>query len=60
MDSAFQKVDCIWIDEDGNIYFCLTDFIRMNKLPDSQGLRMVIIEELREMIPDMLIIEDWN
>ena len=47
--------------QDGGVtVFSVADFMRLNRLPDDPRLRSVVIEELREMFPDVRIVEEWN
>jgi hypothetical protein len=50
---------CIHFDERGAI-FCVSDFIRVAGLPDDMRLRSVIIEEVREIMPGVRILEELN
>jgi len=50
---------CIRFDDRGAI-FSVSDFIRKAGLPDDVRLRAVIIEELREIIPGIRILEELN
>jgi hypothetical protein len=61
MACPLEKVGtCFYVDEAGNTYFCVEDFVRENQLPDSPELRLAVIEELREILPGILILADWN
>jgi hypothetical protein len=40
--------------------FSVTHFLRVNKLSDSPQLRAAVIEELRDMFPDVRIVEEEN
>lgn len=61
MDWPLEKVgDCFYVDDAGNTYFSVVDFIRENQLPDSRELRLAVIEELKEIYPGILIVEEWN
>jgi hypothetical protein len=51
--------ECIHFDERGAL-FSVSDFIRIAGLPDDMRLRAVIIEELREIIPGIRILEELN
>jgi hypothetical protein len=47
--------------KDGGVtVFSVADFMRLNRLPDDSRLWSVVIEEIREMFPDVRILEDWN
>jgi hypothetical protein len=41
-------------------YFRFSAFLQLNHLPDDERLRAVIIEEVREMFPDIRILEELN
>ncbi len=51
---------CFYVDAAGNPVFSVDDFIRQNGLPDDPNIRVVVIEELRLMDPDILILEELN
>jgi hypothetical protein len=40
--------------------FSVAEFIRVSKLRDGPQLREVVIEEMREMFPDVRIVEEEN
>jgi hypothetical protein len=47
--------------QDGGVtVFSVADFMRLNRLPDDPRLWNVVVDELREMFPDVRIQEDWN
>jgi hypothetical protein len=61
MDSPLEKVgDCFYVDDAGNMYFSVDDFLRSNDLPDSPVVRQAVIEIAEEEFPEMLILEEWN
>lgn len=61
MDSPFEKVgDCFYVDNAGNMYFSVDDFLRSNDLPDSPMVRLAVIEIAQEEFPEMLILEESN
>jgi hypothetical protein len=49
-----------YVDDTGNMYFCVEDFVRENELPDSPALRLAVIELAQEVFPGILILEQWN
>jgi hypothetical protein len=54
-----MKIDeCFRCDEYGTIYFCVGAFLRLNKLPDDPRLKLVVIEELLEIFPEVQILEE--
>jgi hypothetical protein len=58
-DSHPMKVDeCFCCDEYGTIYFCVGAFLRLNKLPDDPRLRLVVIEELLDVFPEVQILDE--
>jgi hypothetical protein len=61
MYESFEKVgDCFYVDDGGNTYFCVEDFVRQNRLPDSPALRLALIEVAQEIFPGIRILEEWN
>jgi hypothetical protein len=50
---------CFWLDGDTTV-FSVADFLRVNKLRDAPQLRNAVIEEVREMFPDVRILEEEN
>jgi hypothetical protein len=57
--SRFKKIDdYFYADDGGNIYFCVSDFLQTNNLPDEPAMRRVVIEDLRAIAPDMPIMEE--
>jgi hypothetical protein len=67
-DEMSQKKPMLRIDSLGSCFrlegdttlFSVAEFIRVSKLRDGPELREVVIEELREMFPDVRILEDEN
>jgi len=58
---ALKRIDdYFYADENGVIYFCVSDFLRINNLPDEPAFRRVVIDDLREIAGDMpiLILEE--
>jgi hypothetical protein len=49
--------DCFYSDDSGNIYFCVSEFLRVNQLPDDPSLRIVVVEELSDMFPEVRVID---
>lgn len=41
-------------------FFSVADFIRASKLQDNPQLRQAVIEEVREMFPDVRVVEEEN
>lgn len=41
-------------------FFSVADFLRVNGLPDDPQLRSVVVEEVLDMFPNVLIVEEWN
>lgn len=59
-ESLEQADSCFHFDGSGKPVFSVSEFIRLNGLPDDPRLRKVIIEELLEVLPDVRILEDCN
>ena len=51
--------DCFRLVGD-SVLFSVTDFVRATKLPDDPRLRQAVIEELRDMFPNVRIMEEEN
>jgi hypothetical protein len=68
MDEMSQKKPMPTIDSLGScfrlegdtILFSVDEFIRVSKLRDGPELRAVVIEELREIFPEVRILEEEN
>jgi hypothetical protein len=57
--SQFKKIDnYFYADKSGNIYFCVSDFLRTVKWPDTPTMRRLVIEEVHDMAPWMPIVEE--
>jgi hypothetical protein len=59
MAAPFKADDCFYMDDKGTV-FSVSTFISLNELPDDPRLRSVIIDEIREMFPDVRILEELN
>jgi hypothetical protein len=58
---ALLKLDnCFCLDDKGSTIFSVVAFIRLNGLSDDPRLRIVIIEEIREIFPNIRILEEAN
>lgn len=57
MSTDFRQY--IYFDEKGAI-FSVSDFIRVFGLPDDLRLRLVIIEEIKDIFPGIRIKEELN
>jgi hypothetical protein len=51
---------CFHLDGAGQTLFSVTDFMRLNSWPDDPSRRSAVIETIREVLPDIPILEDWN
>lgn len=61
MDSRLTRVtSCMYVDDAANKYFCVEEFLRENRLPDTPLMRKVVAEEFKEMCPGILILEEQN
>lgn len=77
MDRKLTRVTpYVYIDDEGKIYFCIRDFLTMNRLPDEPQLREMVANDLkrfqrsrrpqnasaneRQAWPDILILEEQN
>lgn len=59
MESPFKAHGCFYEDDKGTV-FSVSTFISLNELPDDPRLRAVIVEEIRELFPDVRILEELN
>ena len=58
--SAFTKAtDYFYVDDDGKVYFSLEGFFRISNLPDDPRLRDVVIDDIQNIFPGILILEEW-
>jgi len=61
MDSRLTRVtSCMYVDDAGNKYFCVEEFLRDNGLRDTPLIRKVVAEEFKEVFPGILIVEEQN
>jgi hypothetical protein len=59
MATPFKPDGCFYTDDEGAV-FSISAFISLNGLPNDPRLRTVIAEEIREMFPDVRILEELN
>ena len=59
MAAPFKPDGCFYMDDEGAV-FSISAFIALNGLPDDPRLRTVIAEEIREVFPDVRILEELN
>jgi len=58
--SSFTKVtEYFYIDDSGKVYFSVEEFLRVNGFPDNRQLRRVVIEDIGNLMPGILILEQW-
>jgi hypothetical protein len=55
-----QITECMYVDDHDNVYFCVGDFIRHHRLPDDAGFRRVVSAGMKEIYPEILILEEQN
>jgi hypothetical protein len=56
--TRLKKVDdCFYLDESGQIYFSVSNFLRVNDLPNHPLLKIVVIEELLDVFPEAEILD---
>lgn len=61
MNRKLTKVDyCFYIDEKRNVYFSVSDFFDVHQLPDAPELRRVVAEEMKDIYPEIVILEEEN
>jgi hypothetical protein len=59
MAAPFKRDGCFYMDDEGAV-FSVSVFISLNGLPDDPRIRTMITEEIREMFPDVRILEELN
>jgi hypothetical protein len=59
MAGSFNSGALIYTDEGGAV-FSVSAFLTLNGLPDDPRLRAIIIEETREIWPEIRILEELN
>jgi hypothetical protein len=59
MTAPLKPDRCIYLDNEGAV-FSVAAFLALNGLPDDARLRAVILEEVREIFPDIRILEQIN
>jgi hypothetical protein len=62
MDRKLTKVDyCFYIDERKNVYFSVSDFFAAQpKLRDTPESRSIVAEEIKQIYPGIMILEEEN
>ena len=61
MCDELRKVDdCFYVDRDGNAYFSVGDFVRINNFPTDLSFRRVVIQEMEAIFAGVRILEEWN
>ena len=50
--------DCFYLDESGQIYFSVSNFLRVNDLPNDPLLTIVLIEELWDIFPEAQVLDE--
>jgi hypothetical protein len=59
MTTRLKKVDdCFYLDESGQIYFSVSNFLHVNDLPNHPAFRIVVIEELLDVLPEVRILDE--
>jgi hypothetical protein len=46
--------------EGDTVLFSVADFVRVNKLRNDPQLRKAVVEELRELFPNVRVVEEEN
>jgi hypothetical protein len=46
--------------EGDTVLFSVADFVRVNKLRDDPQLRKAVVEELRDLFPNVRVVEEEN
>ena len=61
MCDELRKVDdYFYVDRDGNAYFSVDNFLRINNFPNDLSFRRVVIQELEAIFAGVRILEEWN
>jgi hypothetical protein len=56
--SSFRKVgEYFYTDGADNVYFSIDDLFTTNELPDTRELRAVVMEDIQNILPGVLILE---
>jgi hypothetical protein len=55
-DKYTRVDDCFCLDDSGNIWFCISNFLHANELPDDPRLILVVIEELLDIFPEVQLL----
>lgn len=59
MTASSSPAGCFYLDQDVTV-FSVAAFIHQNGLPDDPRLRAIICEEIRNILPDIRILEEMN
>jgi hypothetical protein len=59
MAAPLKSNGCFYMDDEGPV-FSISAFISLNGLRDDPRLRTVIAEEIRELFPDIRILEELS
>jgi hypothetical protein len=50
--------DGLYIDDQRNIYFCPGEFCRLHGFPNTEDMRYVVAEDMKDLIPGLIIVEE--
>jgi hypothetical protein len=57
MDLPLTKITyCFYVDNQGNVYFSPSDFVRHHGLSGSPEFRRVVAEDIKELWPEVTIL----
>jgi hypothetical protein len=61
MDRPLTQINyCFYVDDDDRLYFCVTDFLRENQFVCTADLRRLVAEDMKRLLPGLLILEEQN
>jgi hypothetical protein len=61
MDRPLTQINyCFYVDDADRLYLCVGDFLRENQLVDTSELRRVVAEDMKRLLPGILILEEQN
>ena len=61
MDRPLTQINyCFYVDDDNRLYFCVGDFLREKQFVDTPELRRVVAEDMKRMLPGLLVLEEQN
>jgi hypothetical protein len=59
-DHLTAVTECFYLDDEQHIFFCASDFLAQNGLPNTHKTRKVIAQEVKKWWPEVSILEEDN